>query len=229
MKTYLQDNYEYWQKGYEAENVESFVFRTYGRIFIPEFGLDGSNNEKLLDFGCGSGANLNFFHQKGFDVYGVDISHIDIERCKKRMNKIASHFSIIDSQPKTEDIFFGGEYDVVIAIQALYYFSDADFKVRMESIYKQMKKGAIIYATMMGPKCDWFYDNSVEAEDGLRKVDFSTGRVEAKDYYVNFTENEEDLVKKFELFKPIHIGHYEDKIRQDEGTSFHYTFIGQKV
>jgi len=33
MSDYLKKNEEYWAKGYEAENVESFVFRPYGRIF----------------------------------------------------------------------------------------------------------------------------------------------------------------------------------------------------
>lgn len=229
MNNYLQKNYEYWQKGYEAENVESFVFRVYGRVFKSQFGLDGSKREKLLDFGCGSGANLRFFHKKGFDIYGVDISKVDIERCKERMPEISDHFIVIDPKPKSEVMFFSGEYDVVIAIQSLYYFSHADLKVRLDSIYNQMKKGAIIYATMMGTKCDWFFDNSTDYEDGLRKVDFSTSRLQVKDYFMNFTENEENLLKKFEMFKKIHIGYYDAKYREDEGSDFHYTFIGQKV
>jgi len=122
-----------------------------------------------------------------------------------------------------------GGYDIVIAIQSLYYFSDADLKVRLNSTYKQMKKGAIIYATMMGTKCDWFFDNSTDYKEGLRKVDFSTTRLQVKDYFVNFTENEGDLLKKFEMFKKIHIGYYDAKYREDEGSDFHYTFIGQKV
>ena len=28
--TYLTENYKYWQKGYDAPNVESFIFRFYG-------------------------------------------------------------------------------------------------------------------------------------------------------------------------------------------------------
>lgn len=228
-KYYLQKNYEYWQKGYEAENVESFVFRVYGRVFKAQFGFDGSQHERLLDFGCGSGAALCFFKSKGFDVYGVDISETDIQRSKQRMPDVADHFMTIDPQPIENDIFFGGGYDVVIAIQSLYYLSDADLRIRLTSLHNQMKEGAIIYATMMGSKCDWFYNNSVEYEDGLRKVEFSTSRIQLKNYFVNFTEDENDLLQKFNMFKKIHVGYYDDKFREDEGTSFHYTFIGQKA
>jgi len=92
-----------------------------------------------------------------------------------------------------------------------------------------MKKGSIIYATMMGDKYDLYFDNSIEYEDGLRKVEFSKGRLQIKDYFVNFTYNKEDLLNKFKMFKPIHIGFYDNQYREDEGRSFHHTFIGQKV
>lgn len=64
MEDYLKGNLEYWQEGYEADNVESFVFRPYGRIFKYEFGLDGSHGEKLLDWGCGGGQHFASLEQK---------------------------------------------------------------------------------------------------------------------------------------------------------------------
>ena len=91
-----------------------------------------------------------------------------------------------------------------------------------------MKHGSIIYASMMGTKM-WYYDHSVEWKDGLRKVDFSTKRLQVKDYFVNFTKSEDDLLQKFNMFKKIHLGYYDAKYREDEGSDFHYTFIGQKI
>ena len=149
---YLQKNYKHWQKGYEAENVESFVFRVYGRVFKAQFGIDGSKHEKLLDFGCGSGATLCFFKSKGFDVYGVDISEPDIQRCKQRMPDIADHFITIDPKPNETDVFFEGRYDIVTAIQSLYYLSNTDLRERLLSLYNQMKEGFLIYATMISTK-----------------------------------------------------------------------------
>ena len=34
---YLNKNSKYWEKGYHAPNVESFVFRFYGRILVNDF------------------------------------------------------------------------------------------------------------------------------------------------------------------------------------------------
>ena len=226
MEEYLKRNSEYWRAGYDAPNVESFVFRPYGRIFKTEFGLTGSNHERLLDFGCGQGAAIRFFHSKGFDVYGVDISETDIARCQETMPDIRDHLAVIAPTPSEEDVFFGGEYDLVLAVQALYYYSDSDLQRRLVSLHNQMKPGAILYATMMGPG-HYMYEHSQPYKDGLRKVDFSLPRLQVSDYYVNFTHSEDELIDRFSMFEKVHVGFYDAKYREDEGRSFHYTFVGQ--
>ena len=83
MDDYLRKNHEYYEKGYEAENIESYVFRFYGRILKHDFKMDGSKNEKILDFGCGAGSALKFFKSKGFNVHGADISAKDIDKARR--------------------------------------------------------------------------------------------------------------------------------------------------
>lgn len=227
MTDYLQHNYDFWQRGYDAENVESWVFRPYGRIFKSQFNITGSKREKMLDFGCGQGASLQFFDRKGFDVYGVDISKIDIDRCRAKMQHIADHFIVVDPKPKRE-IFFGGNFDLIISIQTLYYLSDTDLNNCLESLYNQMKNNALIYVSMMGEQCDQFFKHSVEIEDGMREINFTTDRLSVSNCFINFTESEEDLLSKFSMFKKIHTGYYSCKYRDDEECDFHYTFIGQK-
>jgi 2-polyprenyl-3-methyl-5-hydroxy-6-metoxy-1,4-benzoquinol methylase len=74
-KNYLEKNDKYWKKNsYFAPNVESFLFRFYGRILLNDLNISGRKSEKILDFGCGQAGNLNFSHKNGFDVYGVDIA-----------------------------------------------------------------------------------------------------------------------------------------------------------
>ncbi|MDR1480997.1 MAG: class I SAM-dependent methyltransferase [Synergistaceae bacterium] len=226
MEKYLKANFDYWQSGYIADNVESFVFRIFGRILKPELGLSGKNNEKLLDFGCGGGAALSFFDRNGFDVYGIDISEVDINHCKERMPRIPDHFAKVDPVPKVDDVFFDGDFDLVTAVQSLYYYSNDDLEIRLISLKNQMKPGAVIYATMMGSKC-WYYDNSVDYKDGLREVDIDTPRLKIKNYFVNFTHSKEDLTRKFSMFETIHVGYYDAHYIETEGSDFHWTFIGR--
>ena len=143
MSKYFDGNQAYWDKGYEAANVESFVFRWYGRVLKAKLGIDGAQRPKLLDFGCGTGASLEFFHRQGFEVYGVDISQPDIQSAKKRLPEISDRLKVITPEPSLDSDYFGVKFDIVIGIQAFYYFNHADFSVMMQSIYKQMTEHLI--------------------------------------------------------------------------------------
>lgn len=236
MPEYLDSNTAYWQQGlFDAPNPESCVFRTYGRILKHDFGLDGSGRENLLDFGCGPGGNTKFYHDKGFTVYGVDLSRIDIARCQERMPEVAGHFKVVEPKPHRSDVFFPGvTFKVVVAIQSLYYYSDSDLEERMMSIYDQMEPGGVFFATMMGSSC-WYHDQSEPAEDGLRlvRLDRTTDKgregLQTTTHYVNFTDDANHLARKFHMFKRCHIGFYDYRYREDEGSELHWTFFGQKV
>ena len=224
---YLQKNLDYWSKGYSAENVESWVFRMYGRILRHEFGIDGSNGETLLDFGCGQGAACRFFHSKGFQVHGVDISEADIAICKKLVPEAQNRFKVISPKPTRGNPYFRKSFNIIIGIQSLYYFSNADFKILIEHLLDQMEEGGFIYATMVSPRHK-FYRHSRAHDDGLRVVEFTGARYSTKDYYVNFTDNEDHLLDKFKAFEPLHIGQYSQKYRSDEAEEHHLTFFGRK-
>ena len=96
-----------------------------------------------------------------------------------------------------------------------------------------MDNGGIIYATMMHQSC-WYYDMSEPFEDGLRLVklnrvnDKNRPGLTTNDHYINFVKDEEDLKKKFHMFKPLHIGYYDGVYRNDERSEKHLTFIGVK-
>ena len=229
MENYLHSNARYYDQGqgYEAPNVESYVFRAHGRIFEHDFGLTGANGERVLDFGCGSGAALAFFDSKGFDVYGVDISEKDLTRARDRMPHIPDHFRQVDAKPEASADLFGGKFDLVISIQTLYFLSDTDFSLALASIYNNMKSGGYIHASMIGEKAALF-DFSEPAEDGLRNVTWSNDRIAYKDLYMNFTKSKEDLETRFSQFEKIYIGHY-DRDYRNEGSEFHYTFTGRKA
>lgn len=229
VKNYLDKNLTYWQKGYDAPHVESFIFRTYGRILKPDFGLSGEKQEKVLDFGCGEGSNLTFFKSKGFRVYGVDISESDIKRCKQKMSEDSNNFQVISAKPDINQKFPGNPYDLVIAIQSLYYLSQTDLIICLDNLYAQMKPGALIYASMMGTRSHYF-QHAQPKEDGLHEVCFPENhRLQVKDYFMQFVESETQLQTIFQRFKRIHIGYYDASLREDEGSEFHFTFLGQKT
>lgn len=225
MLNYLEKNAQYWSGAYEAPNVESFIFRFYGRILKFDYGIDGSNHERLLDFGCGQGGALSYFDKLGFDCFGVDIASNDIAAARRCMPHIADQLIVIDPKPDEHNIFFEGGMDIVISIQTLDFLSNTDFDKAIKSIYNSMKPGAKIYASMNG--YSMYYRNHGEyVGDGLWHIKFKTNRVDY-DLFCNFVKDKEEMKEKFSLFKPIYLDYYDSSFRE-EGSEFRYTFFGIK-
>jgi len=222
---YLTSNARYWAGTYDAPNVESFIFRFYGRILKFDYGIDGRNHERLLDFGCGQGAALQFFDQLGFDCYGVDIASNDVSAAQRRMPHIADHFTVVDPMPDERKLFFGGAYDIVISIQTLDFLSDTDFARAIRCLWNNMKTGAKIYASMNGWKM-YYRDYGEYVGDGLWHVKLKTTRVDY-DLFLNFVRSKDEMRRKFSLFKPVYLDYYDSSFRE-EGSEFRYTFFGIK-
>lgn len=219
---YLEENLAYWSRGYPAENVDHPVFRFYGRILKH----DGPTAGRLLDFGCGQGSAVAFFDAKGYEAYGVDISDPDLAAARERFPQLATRFGRIDPRPSRDDRWFGGNFDVVTAIQSLYYLGERDLRERLRSLSDQLCPGGLFYATMIGTR-SWYHDLSEPAGDGMRRVVLPGGRLEGSQVCL-FTDSEEQLLDRFAMFEPRHVGFYSEKFRSDEGPGFHYTFVGIK-
>lgn len=226
MSEYLNANLDYWRKGYDAPNIESFVFRVYQRV-LRDLLPKTKGRPAVLDFGCGAGATCAYYRSQGFDVYGVDISEIDIRRSQERVPDSVENFRVIAPEPKSDQRYFDRDFELVTSIQSMYYFTDEDMQICLESIHSQMKPGALFYVTMMGER-NWYFANSMPAHGGLRRVEINTPRLKFKDYFVNFTRDEEHLKTQFPMFEPLHIGYYDANYREDEGSDFHFTFVGRR-
>ena len=185
----------------------------------------GRNHERILDFGCGQGAALNFFDRLGFNCFGVDIAANDIAAARQRMPHIADHFTTIDPKPDEKTRFFGGDFDIVISIQTLDFLSDTDFAQAIKCLWNNMKPGAKIYASMNGWTM-YYRNHGTYAGDGLWHVKFKTSRVDY-DLFLNFVKSKEDMKNKFSLFKPVYLDYYNSSFRE-EGSELRYTFFGIK-
>lgn len=232
----LDGNERYWAQGYHSPNVDSYVFRLHGRILKPDYGLPRRNPPtRLLDFGSGQGAAVDFFARQGFDAYGVDGNGEDVGRAKATFPQIAARFATIPTDTREIDdlgAVFGLEgVEVVTSFQTLYYLPKAQFEHALRLFHALLPPGGLFFATMMSRQHELFYDNSepVPGGDGwMRSVAFETSRQRVSDYFMHFVEDERDLVAKFAPFRPVHIGEYMNRFHSEDGSGHHYTFFGVK-
>lgn len=77
-------------------------------MYPTEQVVAGYIGEKILDVGCGAGRYLLSFQERGFDIFGIDISPLAIKVCKKRGAKNAF---ILDAFQPT---FPPGSFDTIL-------------------------------------------------------------------------------------------------------------------
>ena len=66
---------------------------------------------------------------------------------------------------------------------------------------------------------------SFQQPGAMRRVELGKDKV----LYIHFTASSEELVEQFEPFAPLHTGYYDSAISSDEGSGFHYLYIGRKA
>ena len=153
MEQGTKNNSKAWEKVYESTNFGN-QYPTDGLVslyhhFMKERLSNLPHPIKVLDFACSHGANAKFFRDLGFEVYGIDISEEAIAYCVKEQGFEAEKFiacNVLQKDLSLKELF--GKFDLIIASECLYYFSDQDLQRLIKKFYDCMNKGAVIYTNM---------------------------------------------------------------------------------
>lgn len=212
-----------YKKGYGLQYPDGHVIRFYHHILEHELKL---KEGLVLDYGCGNGVHLQYFQEKGFIPYGCDTSETAIAQCKKRLPKYSDHFQVISTLP-TLSHHFSGQFDLIFSNQVLYFFNDTDLSHMLKQFHAMLKSGGIFFATMMGPN-NYYSRYITGQENGMSKV-VLTDRLKETNF-INFkTKEQVNEIFSQHGFKKLHLGWYSCVIREDEGASDHWMFVGQKA
>ena len=232
MNSYLKSNLKSWSEKYDAPNVESVIFRLHGRILKNELNLP-KKKTVLLDFGCGQGASTNFFYKQGYDVYGIDISQVNINIAKKRYPKLKNRFKICKPDVFNQNlkVFCNKKkISVIICQQSLYYFDKADFFKLLDQMKNSMSQGGVIYASMISKKHTYFkHSRLVKGSKWLREILFKGRRLKKKKIFEFFVNDEKHLRKLFNKFKILNIGSYHLSLEAKESNNHHFIVVAQKI
>lgn len=128
-----------WGK-YPSEDLIRFVARNFYK----------SNNKdeiRILEVGCGPGANIWYIAREGFNAYGIDGSKTAVDNANLRLDRevpgwkgeiVVGDFTRI---PYENDFF-----DAVIDSEAIYVNSFEDSKLILDEIHRVLKIGGKLYS-----------------------------------------------------------------------------------
>ena len=117
-----------------------------------------SKKLRVLELGCGAGANVPFFLSLGCDYHGIEGSPIAVKRLRSRFPSIKDRLAIGDF---TEALPFSGKFDLIVDRSSLTH-----------NTTDTIKRGLGLVTSMMRPRAryvgiDWFSTQHSEYLHGV--------------------------------------------------------------
>ena len=129
--------------GYPDTNLVRFVARN---LYSKD-----RKSTRILEVGCGIGANLWYFAREGFDTYGLDGSKTAIEKCSERLKQQNYSCKLVVGDACATDLPHG-YFDAVVDVECIYANRISDIRRILSEIYRVLKTDGLFYSMMFGVK-----------------------------------------------------------------------------
>jgi SAM-dependent methyltransferase len=101
---------------------------------------------RVLDLGCGVGRHLVYLSGQGFDMHGLDISPVGVERCRQDLTQqgrqATLHVADMSDIPYPDQWF-----DWVLSVQVIYHTTAATLQQAIRLVHDKLRPGGFFYVT----------------------------------------------------------------------------------
>lgn len=125
--------------------------RTHARRTEAAEKLHTSKIQVAVDCGCGTGNDISYFLDKGYEVFGFDSNSAAVSICKKRF----SAHKEVDIFQDTFEKFRYPSSSVVIAHSSLFFADPDRFDETWIKLSNSILPGGVFSGDFMGAEDDW--------------------------------------------------------------------------
>tara|TARA_R110001583_G_scaffold10419_4_gene48096 strand:- start:51062 stop:51646 length:585 start_codon:yes stop_codon:yes gene_type:complete len=173
-------------------------------------------NFRVLELGCGAGANIPFFRSLGAKYYAVEGSSAIVNHLKEVYVEYADNMIVGDF---TVDLDFDLDFDLIIDRGSITHNSTSSIRTTLSRCKELMAPEGMMIGV------DWFstefdeYKHGGSGEDKFTRTNFQAGRLNGIDL-AHFCDHDHlnDLLQGFELF---HLEHKTVNQLKPEGRGFY--------
>ncbi len=145
----------HWEKVFSSNSWGRYppeeLVRFVARHFFP---VPDRGQVRLLEVGCGPGANIWFMAREGFDVRGIDGSHTAIERARERLKgDRLEGVLVLGDIVNLRDHFLADHFDAVIDVACLQHNDIRSIRAILDSARHVLKPGGLIFSMMVDTEC----------------------------------------------------------------------------
>lgn len=192
---YTQEHIKAIKSGADKRYPNVNLVRVVGKYF-------DSNNGRLLDYGCGFGANLIHLLERGYTIDAVDTSEYALQRITQKLGaypQIASHANLHKMDANSERLPFAAEtFDYIVCASVLSLLSSPDrVQVLLGEFKRILKPGGKLYLDINGPESEFAVFGTPTGHD-IYDFRGKSGQAESRMIYCPKTaEQFAELIKPF--------------------------------
>lgn len=164
---------------------------------VKRYSHTDNPNYRVLELGCGAGANIPFFLDEGVQYYAIEGSSYMVNKIKEKFTQIKEN---IFNGDFTKEIPFDGDFDLIVDRAALTHNTTEGITHSLDLVYQKLKTDGKYIGI------DWFstvhseYLKGRAAEDTFTRTDYQEGQF-ANVGRVHFSDKShmEEIFKKFKI------------------------------
>ena len=182
---------------YPPEELIRFVAKHF-------YSVPDRSQIKVLDIGCGPGANIWYLAREGLDAHGIDGSSTAIEQCRARIQEesLKAHLQVGDVI-SLHDFYPPSHFDAVIDVRCLGCNRMQSIRSIMDQVLSVLKPGGRVFSVMLAAE-SWGYGLGEDVEPGTF-VGIKEGA--ARGTGLNHFFTLEEVQKLFAGFSEVEIEH----------------------
>lgn len=152
-----QDYTKHWDDKFRSRGWGRYPPEDLVRFMGRNFKNAKKNEVRVLEVGCGPGANVWFLHREGYAASGIDVSPAAIEQAKARLTNENKDCASPPADLKVGNFealpWPDNHFDVVIDIFALYANTTVVIRTALSEIARVLKPGGLFYSKQWGTSC----------------------------------------------------------------------------
>lgn len=149
----MRANYQAWEDRHATQGWGKYPNEHVIRAVMWFLGKQQNKSRfRILEIGCGSGANLWFIGSEGFRIAGLDISETAIVNAYK----LIAQYGI---RPEDVDLRVGDfqdmpwndtTFDMVVDVEALVHMPLAGIRAAVKEVSRVLRPGGLLFSVMFG-------------------------------------------------------------------------------
>ena len=163
--------------------------------YVMRFSKPAKSKIRVLELGCGSGANIPFFLSLNAEYFGIDESKTTIRKLKKKNPMLKNNIVVGDF---TKELPFQKKFDLIVDRASINHNPTNGIKKCLDLVHQKLKTNGKFIGI------DWFSTRDIGYKSGRKTNDIFTKSYVGGRYYgvskIHFN-NEKHLLNLLKNFK----------------------------